>query len=113
MPGLCMLSRISLEDKSSDHRDIPELPPGHLRTVDAALYVRRQVFRTEELIGICVIQRDGLVTQQLKTIIIHRERKADGCSPADPVSQQRRHRLMHQSSLKRIYKQVESILCLY
>src|SRR5580698_55578 len=113
MPRLRILTRIALKDQPADDRDIPELPPGHLRTVDTSLDIRRQPLRTKQLIDIRVIQRYRLITQQLEPIVIHRKRKTDRRDPADPIRQQRRHGLMHQPPFKRIYKKMKPVLGLY
>src|ERR1700722_17587094 len=102
MPGLGMFSRKTLEAQPSHHRNIPELSPGPLRTIHTALDIRSQILRAEQLVNIRIVYRNGLIAQQLETIVIHRKGKTDRCRPADPVSQQRRHRLVDEPPFERI-----------
>ncbi len=66
----------------------PELPPGHLRGVYTGLQLHQQVFGRKKLFG--RFRRSSgilrLVRQQLKTIVVHGDRKSDGLDTADTVS---------------------------
>src|SRR5882672_2019884 len=102
---------ITLEDESADNSNIPEFSPCHFCAVDASPDISTEIFFRKQILHIRIINGNGLIAQQFKTIIIHSERKSDRCNEADTISQQSSHGFMHQPAFKRVYKKMEPILC--
>src|ERR1041384_6602516 len=113
MPRLFLFSRITLEDQSPDHRNVPELSPGHFSSIHTSLNIGQQVIRTEQFVYITIIYRNRFITQQFKTIIIHGKRESDRDDLTDSVSKNCRHSLMYQPSFKWIHKEMKAILRFY
>ena len=109
MPGLFLLAGHTLEHESTDHRDVPELALRHLRGIDTPLDVFGEMIRRKQFIGVAVVQWNGLIAQQLETVIIHRKREGDRMQATDPPGQDGRHGLVHQPAFEGVYEHVKTI----
>ena len=107
--GFLMFTGITLEDQSTDHRNVPELSLRHFGCIHAALDIFHEVVEGKQFIHIAVINRYGLVAQELEAVVVHGQGKSDGSDAPDPVGQHGRHGFMDQPSFEWINKEVKAI----
>ena len=83
-----VLAGKSLKHKAGDPADVPELPFGKLRGVDAPAQILHKTFRRKKFTDQRLVPFDMLIAQQLESVIIHRHGECDATGPGHPCRDQ-------------------------